>query len=77
MENNITEIDAQLKAMLNPLIEGMPKLMDKLTNELNAQMNNNPDLAKEYHAVLKDANLSDIIAKAEKDIKNINHIFRK
>lgn len=73
MENNLTEIAANLAKSLEPFKDAMAGLDAVIKKELE----NNKDLAKEYAAALKDADLKKRFDDLQKELKSINHTFRK
>jgi len=73
VENNLNEITGKLTEFL----DGFTKELPKLTEELTAMVKNNPQLAEEYAKVLGDKDFKKKFGDLEKDIKNINHVFRK
>jgi len=73
VESNLTEIAASLAKSLEPFNAELTKLADAMKQQLEG----NPELAKQYAEALKDADLKKKFDDLQKELKNINHTFRK
>lgn len=73
MENNLTEIAANLAKSLEPFNAELGKLAEIMKQQIKG----NPALAKEYATALKDADLKKRFDDLQKELRSINHTFRK